>query len=105
MDVGTKYIIAGLLVRFLKAAGYFEKDEVKSSEILIGKYSRPAKKTVNRYILFWDFSYLKFGGITVLKPSKLLKIVNFVYMPTRLLLIFLSASGHKGKIIPLNIVL
>ena len=39
MDVGTKYIIAGLLVRFLKAAGYFEKDEVKSSEILIGKYS------------------------------------------------------------------
>ena len=44
MDVGTKYIIAGLLVRFLKAAGYFEKDEVKSSEILIGKYSRPAKK-------------------------------------------------------------
>lgn len=37
MDVGTKYIIAGILVRFLKAAGYFEKDDSKSSEILIGK--------------------------------------------------------------------
>ena len=36
MDVGTKYIIAGILVRFLKAAGYFEKDDSKSSEILIG---------------------------------------------------------------------
>ena len=36
LDVGTKYIIAGILVRFLKAAGYFEKDDSKSAEILIG---------------------------------------------------------------------
>ena len=55
MDVGTKYIIAGLLVRFLKAAGYFEKDEVKSSEILIGKYSRPAKKPLTAIFYFGIF--------------------------------------------------
>ena len=37
VDIGSKYIIAGLLVRFLKAAGYFEKEPTIKNEVLIGE--------------------------------------------------------------------